>query len=288
MPEPTVLDPLPPNTQPIIRQGREAVTYHIPTSPSPPNTDEPTLKTTLSLPLHSTWTSGLHFHTQHTEYLHLLRGSLFVYLDGVVSIYSAKAGGKVCTDDVVESLVVEIPRHARHNWGRAREYLDANRSLGRRARPENRVEDLDDEVLVEEWTDPVDIGKPLFFWNLNGVLTAAPDGRLSVRRRVGRRVLGGWWVPFQLFVIFWELDNWPVLVNMRNALEYNWPFWLRSRYRMPDWPMRVASRLERWMEYLVTLVVLGAARLLGLVLGVRAVEKKRLPADLWDAYQKTT
>jgi hypothetical protein len=291
LPEPRSLDPLPLNTEPVIRRGREAVTYHIPTSPFPPDTahhDQPTLKTTIALPRHSTWTSGLHFHTQHTEYLRLLRGCIFVYLDGEVKILSAKAGGDVGVYGirrVKEGLEVEVPRYARHNWGRAKEYLQANRSVGRRPRREQETEDLNEEVVVEEWTDPADLGKPLFFWNLNGVITA-PSTHISARQNLGRMVLGNWWIPFQLFVIFWDLDNWPVFLNMRNALEYRWPLCFRLRYRMPDWPICVGSRLEHWLEYLMTLVVLGAAKLLGLVLGVRAVEKKRMPVDLWEAYSQ--
>jgi hypothetical protein len=291
LPEPEALDPLPPNTQSVIRRGREAVTYHIPTSPSPPDIahhDEPTLKTTIALPRHSTWTSGLHFHTQHTEYLRLLRGCIFVYLDGEVKILSAKAGGDVGrygTRRVKEGLEVEVPRYARHNWGRAKEYMQTNGISGCKPRREQEIEDLDEDVVVEEWTDPADLGKPLFFWNLNGVITA-PSTYMSARQNVGRVALGSWWIPFQLFVIFWDLDNWPVLLNMLNALEYHWPVFLRVRYRMPDWPMRVCSRLERWLEYLMTLIVLGAAKLLGLVLGIRAVEKSRMPVDLWEAYQK--
>jgi hypothetical protein len=290
LPEPRALDLLLPNTQPVIRQGREAVTYHIPISSSSPDVahhDQTTLKTTIALPRHSTWTSGLHFHTQHTEYLRLLRGCIFVYLDGEVKILSAKAGGDVGvhgTRGVIESLEVEVPKYARHNWGRAKEYLEANRSLGRRPRREHEIEDLDEDVVVEEWTDPADLGKPLFFWNLNSV--TAPSTHMSARQNMGRIVLGSWWIPFQLFIIFWDLDNWPVFLNMQNALEFNWPLFLRLRYTMPDWPKRVGSRLERWLEYFMTLVVLGAAKLLGLVLGVKAVEKYRMPVDLWEAYQK--
>jgi hypothetical protein len=288
LPEPKALDPLPLNTQPMIRQGREAVTYHIPISPSPPDadSDQLTLKTTISLPRHSVWTSGLHFHVQHTEYLRLLRGCIFVYLDGEVKILSVKAGGDVGiyeTSGVVEGLEVVVPKYARHSWGRAKEYLEANRDLGRRPRREREIEDLDEEVVVEEWTDPVDPGKPLFFWNLNGVITAPFTG-VSVRQNLGRKMLGSWWIPFQLFIIFWDLDNWPVFLNLRNALEFNWPLFLRWRYRMPNRLMHVCRKLEGGMEHLIALIVLGVAKLLGLVLGVRAVEKRRTPVDLWEAY----
>jgi hypothetical protein len=289
MPEPKALGPLPPSTQPIIRQGREAVTYHIPVSA--PRPDQPTLKTTISLPRHSKWTSGLHFHTQHTEYLRLLLGSIFVYLDGEVTFYSAKAGGEVDiyhSRGVTEGLEVEVPKYARHNWGRAKEYYKATRTPGRRERPGDYIEDLDEEVIVEEWTDPVDLGKPLFFWNLNGVITAPSAGPLTMRQKVGKAVLGSWWVPFQLFIIFWELDNWPVFLSMRNALELRWPLFLRWRYDMPDWPLHVGKGPERWMEYLMAFLVLGSAKVLGLLLGVRAVERERIPADLWEAYKRTT
>ncbi|KAF2036478.1 hypothetical protein EK21DRAFT_95757 [Setomelanomma holmii] len=253
----------------LISEKVKAVAYHIPTSPA-------NLRTTISLPLHSTWSSGLHFHTQHTEYLHLLQGSICLTLNAQTHILSAAAGGTVSpyTGHLLKpGLVIEVPRYARHNWSRA-ESKFTGRGFGvgvRLARPE----DVDEQVIVEEWTSPFDISKPLFFWNLNGVITAPEDVPLSLLQTVVKRVLGPWWIPFQLFVIFWELDNWPVFVGMRGLV--------RPWEGAGEWVFRC---FEGLVEYVMTFVVLFAAKVLGWVIGVRAVERARTPVKLWEAYDQ--
>ena len=52
--------------------------------------------------------------------------------------------------------------------------------------------DLAETVVVEEWTAPSDISKPLFFWNLNGIITALQDTLLSSRQWMAERVLSNW------------------------------------------------------------------------------------------------
>ncbi|KAH7396825.1 hypothetical protein DE146DRAFT_52261 [Phaeosphaeria sp. MPI-PUGE-AT-0046c] len=260
-PTPQTLVPLPPSTQPILRQGSSAVAYHIPDSPT--SFTEPTLITTIALPRYSQWTSELHFHTSHTEYLHLVRGSVYVYLDGGVKILSAKAGGEIGIWDgktKSKGLVIEVPKYARHEWMRADAwYAQSSRSAvgARRVKPE----DVEDEVVVEEWTDPSDLGKPLFFWNLNAIITASEDVALSMPARWLKALLGNWWIPFQLYIVFWDLDNWPVFMSA----------WVR---------------LHPWMEYVVTFLVLFSAKVLGWLVGVRAVEEKRTPDAIWQAYRK--
>ena len=285
LPSPQILDPQPSGTQPIIRQGREAVVYHIPISPpSLPLPSSPTpspYKTTISLPRHSPWTSGLHFHTTHTEYLRLLRGAIFIYLDGETQILSAKAGGSVAiygdktAVNATPGLQVKVNKYARHNWGRARESLSRKRITCVVPR---YPEDIDDEVVVEEWTEPVDLTKPLFFWNLNAVVLTPLDARLEGRGKMAARwMLGGWWVSFQLFTIFYELDNWPVVVGLRGVLggETDWP-WIRRWNR----------QIEGAVEWCIIMIVVGFVRAVGWVLGVKAVEKERTPEGLWEGYQK--
>ncbi|KAH6865872.1 hypothetical protein BKA58DRAFT_321293 [Alternaria rosae] len=279
IPSPQTQYPPPPGTQPITRPGPSAVTYHIPVSPS-------FSRTTISLPCHSTWTSGLHFHTQHTEYLHLVRGSIFVYLDGQTRILSAAAGGAVSVygsnkikDSDGPRLVIQIPKYARHNWGRAREYLASHRPSC--VRPRYPL-DIDDEVVVEEWTDPADGGKALFFWNLNGIVMQKQySGALPPLQHLARWVLGRWWVEFQLWNVFWELDNWPVVLGLRGVFGEGWD-------RLPEllWVERGKRKVEGWLEWLVTLVLLGLARGVGWIVRVRAVEKERTPVALWEEYQR--
>ncbi|RAR16565.1 hypothetical protein DDE83_000131 [Stemphylium lycopersici] len=285
--KPEIPDPSPPNTQPIIRQGREAVTYHIPTCPLSPA--HPVLKTSISLPSRSKWTSGLHFHMQHTEYLRLVRGAIFVHLNGDVKLLSARAGGQIIRhrnsgsdEEVKPSLVVRVDRYARHSWGRADEYLfSARDKQGSGGEGFVLPDDANEEVMVEEWTDPSDLAKPLFFWNLNAVVLAErhPSSMVSLRKRAARWVLGDFWVPFQLFVIFWELDNWLILFSMRDAVGLG--------NGMPTFllPKALEKRVGRGLEWLVAFVVLGAARLLGCVVGVVAVERERTPRALWEAYE---
>lgn len=269
--KPKVLDPLPSNTRPIVREGTNAIAYHIPVAR--PSLDNSILKTTIALPRRSEWTSGLHFHAVHTEFLRLVQGSIFVKLDGETTVLSAKAGGQVSirTGRLIKSgLEIEIPKYMRHNWGRADHYLTSRRTLPAGVRV-HRPKDTDEEAVVEEWTDPSDITKLLFFWNLNGVITSPPV-TLSGMQTVAKTILGGWWVPFQLFIIFWDLDNWPIFLNMEHTSE-------------PFLPKGIGMRLERWVDHIATYIVLSIAKALGCILDMKAVKQERTPDELWKVYK---
>lgn len=214
--------------------------------------------------------------------MRLLRGAIFIYLDGETQILSAKAGGSVAiygdktAVNATPGLQVKVNKYARHDWGRARESLSRKRITCVVPR---YPEDIDDEVVVEEWTEPVDLTKPLFFWNLNAVVLTPLDARLEGRRKKAARwMLGGWWVSFQLFTIFHELDNWPVVVvGLRGVLggETGW-LWIRRWNR----------KIEGAVEWCIVMIVVGFARAVGWVLGIKAVEKERTPEGLWEVYQK--
>jgi hypothetical protein len=162
--------------------------------------------------------------------------------------------------------VIEVPKGARHEWMRAEAWHHGQRP-GFGVRPK----DVNEEVVVEEWVEPGDLGKPLFFWNLNGIIMAPKNLELPGPQKVLRWVLGGWWVPFQLFVVFWELDNWPVFMSLRGS----------------EWPEpRIHRYMEGRLEYGMTFVVLFAAKVLGWLFGVRAVEQRRTPDELWEAYKR--
>jgi hypothetical protein len=273
MPHPQALEPLPNGTKPLLRPGAEAVAYHIPVSPLK---DDQNLKTTIALPRGSAWTSGLHFHATHVEYLRLVAGSIFVELDGQVRVFSALSGGELSigTGNPVQSgLIVQVPKYARHNWGRAEHYIGSskrNMLNGYDKTPEDWL----DEVVVEEWTEPSDLDKPLFFWNLNGVITAPTDSTLSLRQSLAKTLMGNWWIPFQLFVIFYELDNWPIFFSLT--------------YRLMPY---LGDTLGRWLgenlEQLMTFALLFAARVVASILCVTAVTRERTPHDLWEAYEKS-
>ncbi|KAF2994398.1 hypothetical protein E8E13_002847 [Curvularia kusanoi] len=275
-PEAQALSPLPEGTRPLLRHGSEAVAYHIPVAPSVD--DQVPIKTTIALPRRSAWTSGLHFHASHTEYLRLVKGAIFVELGGQTKFISALRGGEIdkATGELLhEGLVVEVPRFTRHNWGRLEHYNELHRPRSRGiSRLWDLPEDWDEEVVVEEWTDPIDIGKPLFFWNLNGIITAPSDLALRKRHKIAKNVLGSLWIDLQLFVVFWELDNWPILVDFRKQLH------LRGKQGLQ-------ATIADAAEIVASFILLFLARILGLLLDLQAVSRQRTPDALWDAYKKS-
>ena len=169
----------------ITRPFPSAVTYSIPTVPQETSTQ-------ITLPPKSDWTSGLHWHERHTEYLHVQQGSVWVHADGVERIYTANSHGE--TEDA--RVVIAIPRGVRHEWARAD-----------RGEPEGDARD----VVVLETTDPADGEKALFFWNLNGVVLASSSNSAGGTLKSW---LEGFWLTLQLFVIFRALDNYPVFFRM--------------------------------------------------------------------------
>ncbi|KAJ8113192.1 hypothetical protein OPT61_g4623 [Boeremia exigua] len=276
VPEPQVLNPIPIGTSPVLRPGTNAVVYHIPTAP-PTEHGSPST-TTITLARYSAWTSGLHFHATHTEYLRLVKGAIFVELNGTTKLISALEGGEVARSTgklAQEGLVVEVPQFAKHNWGRLEHYFSSIEDMKKGAQQERTLpEDWSEEVVVEEWTDPSDIDKALFFWNLNNIITPPSGVVLSSRQWVAASLLGNLWIDLQLFQVFWELDNWPVFLDFRKLpFGKNRGAWLRSKH--------VA-------EVAVSFLVVLVARLIGRVLGLRAVAQQRTPDALWEAYRKSS
>lgn len=155
----------------------DQVTYTLPTPPySSPYT-------TITLPPFSSWSSGLHWHSKHTEYLSINSGSALITLNGQTNLYTSRSG----------TIVIE--RGVRHEWRRA--------------------EEGGEELVVREWTEPQDGEKEVFFRNLSGVLMDA--GFDSTGPGIWERVLGRWWLEMQLWCLFWELDNWPVFWDFGGA-----------------------------------------------------------------------
>jgi len=274
-PVPQALDPLPPGTSCLLRQGDNAVAYHIPTTPS--SDDASPLKTTIALPRRSNWTSGLHFHAAHTEYLRLVKGAMFVELHGQTKLISAAKGGEIDRDTgdlMQEGLVIVVPRYARHNWGRLEHHIHtSNMSLGYDSNQQDLwPEDWTEDVVVEEWTDPSNIQKALFFWNLNRIITESSEATLKRRQQVTKAILGRFWIDLQLFTVFWQLDNWPIFIDLR---------------LMPSVSSReFFCRSTNAAEVVISFVLLFVARIAGLLLGLHAVEQRRTPDALWEAYSK--
>src|ERR1700761_480297 len=66
-------------------------------------------ETKIFLPIGSKWTSGLHWHETHTEYLQIVRGTVRVVLDGQEIIISASKG-----ESRDSSTIVKVEKGARH------------------------------------------------------------------------------------------------------------------------------------------------------------------------------
>ncbi|PMD39633.1 hypothetical protein L207DRAFT_512632 [Hyaloscypha variabilis F] len=174
-----------------------SVTYAL---PSPPFSSP---VVTITLPPKSNWTSGLHWHEDHTEYLQIVRGSALVTLDNRTQVFTSDNG------------IITVPRFARHEWQRA----------------SAEGEDL----VVKEWTDPADGQKEVFFRNLSSViLDCTKDGPPKE-----------WWLTWQLFVVFWGLDNYPVFLKMA-------------------WIPLIGTLLEWVLTHVVLLVAVFAGKMIGL------------------------
>jgi len=171
------------------------VTYDMPdhtvadtlTSKSPRDTPEADRQfadyiVTIHLPPQSKWTSALHYHTSHREYLRVLRGQALVTL-----ISGDNRSTKIYTR---ESGTVQIDKYVVHEWRRAF--------------------DEGEEVMVQEWTDPADGAKEVFFRNLNSVI---PDAEMS-REGLAKWISLGWWVELQILVIGAGMDNYPVFLQL--------------------------------------------------------------------------
>ncbi len=83
-------------------------------------------------------------------------------------------------------------------------------------------EDAVSELIVKEWTVPEDGQKEVFFRMLNSFLMEERPSELYDCRvmtpRWMRMWIEKWVVMLQLFIIFWEWDNWPVLVGNGSGL----------------------------------------------------------------------
>lgn len=101
--------------------------------------------TEITLPKKSTWSPGLHWHERHTEYFKVTKGRVVLKLDGVLKTVTP-------TDERqrVDKFVV-------HDFWRA------DRDL-----PDHEKDP--DDVITEEWTDPADGVKHVFFRNIFSTL----------------------------------------------------------------------------------------------------------------------
>lgn len=183
---------------------------------------------TISVPPQSTWTSGLHWHEKHTEYLQVVMGRARIMLDGNTRVYGPSDG------------VIEVPKFTIHEWQReAKGYARAD------------GEEMKD-LVVREWTVPADGQKEMFFRMLNSYLIEPEPQRLhrwlplpsSLLVWLEQRV-----VLLQLFTIFREMDNWPTFDEEANRAD--WQTWaVTHTYIQCSWLVGNWLGLEgRYPEY---------------------------------------
>ena len=121
-----------------------------------------------------------------------------------------------------------------------------------RAHGKEEVEKLQGEELVaEEWTEPADGQKEIFFRNLFSTV-------LEPRYRSDVSWLGGLWTTLQIMCVMWEMDNYVVLVDFGGD----------------------GGGWRAWVEATFTYTVMFLIVMLGRVCGCRAVNEEYTPEHL--------
>jgi hypothetical protein len=88
---------------------------------------------------------------------------------------------------------------------------------------------------VKEWTDPADGAKEVFFRNLSSVVVDCTKNGPPKE----------WWLTWQLAVVFWGLDNYPVFLKIA-------------------WVPLVGSTLEWALTHFLLLAAVVAGKIVGL------------------------
>jgi mannose-6-phosphate isomerase-like protein (cupin superfamily) len=223
----------------INRAGPAAVTYDL----SDPH------RVRITVPAGSRWSSGLHWHETHTEYLRVVSGRARVRLGDVTKVFGASDGE------------VRVDRSVWHQWE-----ADDGVSTG-----EGKEEGEGDDLVVEERTEPEDGDKAVFFWNLNGVILSASAKKPGWRVPKWLWGLGlDFWVTLNLFVIFGRLDNVPVFLDLR--------WWLaRLGLRLRPVQGSITAQAIDLVDWAVSHAVLALAGWVGWLFGVQAVAREYTP-----------
>ncbi|MCJ1415291.1 hypothetical protein MMC32_001623 [Xylographa parallela] len=129
----------------------------------------------IRVPPSSSYTVDLHYHMKHTEYLRVIQGSAKVTLGPLTRTYT-KADGSI-----------RIARFVVHGWSRATAEGE--------------------ELIVQEWTDPADGVKEVFFRNLFSVVFDAAN----MKEDFSKLLPMSWWVEWQILVISSGMDETPLL-----------------------------------------------------------------------------
>ncbi len=113
-----------------------------------------------------------------------------------------------------------------------------------------------EDVIAEEWTDPADGQKEIFFRNIFSTLLE-PQYKAEVSR------LGELWRTLQIMCVMWELDNYVVFVDLEG--------W-RGGWRALT-------------EMAFTYAFMGCLMLLGRLFGCRAVHEEYTPKYLIERWE---
>ncbi|KAJ9662155.1 hypothetical protein H2198_001506 [Neophaeococcomyces mojaviensis] len=160
--------------------------------------------TRITLPANSTWTPGPHWHERHTEFFKVIRGKVIIKLDGLVKVIGPEDGTQ------------RVDRFVVH------EFMRADR---------NQPEDKKDagDVITEEWTDPADGSKHVFFRNIFSTLQDSDRYWKS-------------WTSLQIIVTCAEYDNFDVILP--GMFQYAMTYTLFSTVRV----LGRVLRLRPWYE----------------------------------------
>ena len=233
---PTIQDYL--HSRVITRDFPNAVTFDL-SSPA---------RNVITIPAGSAWSSALHWHETHVEFLKVVQGSILLHLDGEERVIEAPLTHT--SDGKVKEVVIRIEKGARHCWGRADGGNDPNGG----------------EVVVIENTDPADGGKAVFFWTINAVMVDG-DEKVKSLSAWGKQV-EGLKMLLRLMVICNRCDCFPVAVQLPSSVR------------------KASGNLERLFERLVTGLILFLTMLFASGMGMKAVRKDQLPADIWTKWNE--
>lgn len=126
------------------------------------------------------------------------------------------------------------------------------------------------DVVVVERTKPEDGQKAVFFWNVNGVVL--DGGKVAMERMTWLEewlpeAVRGWaimaWIKLNLLVIFAHLDNFPVFIDVPGSLGRNGP-------------------TLAWFDWVASHVILSIALCAGYVLGMKPVQRRFTPSDVYE------
>jgi uncharacterized RmlC-like cupin family protein len=223
----------------ITRDLPNAVTYDL----------SNTSQTTIILPSKSTWTSGLHWHESHTEYLRVVKGAVRVRLGDKTTVVSANKG--------LKPVEVRVAPYVLHQWSRA--------------------DPRGEEVVVIERTDPADVDKTVFFYNLNGVVLKAQ--RVNKPRLLPKRLFDlivNLWVSLNLFTLFYAFDNFPAFCDFTGRLLHLGII------------LQGGSVAHRWVhiaEMYCSHLILKLASLVSWAIGVEALQRNLTPDDVYKEWK---